>query len=340
MQNIIVTGASGFIGYHLCKKLIEEKYKVIGIDNLNNYYSKKLKLDRLAQLKNSVKNNRDQWRFYNGSIEDKKFLNNIFEIHKPEIVFNLAAQAGVRYSLINPNAYIQSNILGFLNILECSRTFATKNLIYGSSSSVYGGNIKTPFSEDDPVNHPVSIYASTKRSNELMAHTYSHLYNLPCIGLRFFTVYGPWGRPDMAPMIFTKSIIDSKPIKIFNHGNMFRDFTYIDDVVEVLVKLIHKPAKPDPLFNRNSPNPSTSWAPHRVFNVGNSQPINLLEFISKLEDEIGIKAIKEFVDMQPGDVQTTSSNNFKINEWVEFKPNTNLSFGIKKFVKWYRDYFD
>ena len=284
-KKILVTGAAGFIGFHLCKNLIKNNFDLIGIDNLNSYYDINLKKNRLNNLEKIKERSKGKWKFIKCDLKDKLNLNNIFSIHQPNIVINLAAQAGVRYSIDNPNEYIDSNIVGFINLLECCRNFKINNLLYASSSSVYGGNTKVPFSEIDNVDHPVSLYAATKKSNELMAHTYSHLFNLPAIGLRFFTVYGPWGRPDMSPMIFTDAIIQKKPLKIFNNGNMYRDFTYIDDVIEVITRLIDKPATSDENFNFESPQPDLSWAPHRIFNIGNSQSIFLMDFIKYLEEE-------------------------------------------------------
>ena len=335
---LVVTGSSGFIGFHLCKKLLDNKINVVGIDNLNDYYDIRLKEKRLEILtKCSLKNN--NWQFYKADLTDKETLLEIFKKYKPETVINLAAQAGVRYSLENPDAYIQSNIVGFSNILEGCKSLGVKNLIYASSSSVYGGNTKIPFSENDSVNHPVSLYAATKRSNELMAHTYSHLYGLPSTGLRFFTVYGPWGRPDMAPMIFADSILNNKPIKIFNYGNMSRSFTFIDDVIEIMIRLIKKPATHDEFFNPANPNSATSWAPNRILNIGSNKSVKLLDFIDCLEKELGLKAIKDFQSMQKGDVINTLSDNTKLENWIGNYPKTSLNKGIKKFINWYKDYY-
>ena len=287
----IVTGAAGFIGFHLCKRLIEEGKKVIGIDNINNYYDVNLKYKRLQILKDCSK---DSFDFFKEDIEDKDKIVDLFREYNPDKVVNLAAQAGVRYSIENPDIYIQSNLVGFLNIIECCRNFNVKHFIYASSSSVYGGNVKMPFSEAHSVDHPVSLYAATKKANELIAHSYSHLYNLPSTGLRFFTVYGPWGRPDMALFLFTKAIIEGSPIDVFNKGDMIRDFTYIDDIIESLFRVINNPPTIDPSFNKLEPNPSKSWAPHRVFNIGNSEPITLMQFIEAIENSLGKKAKKEF----------------------------------------------
>ena len=335
---ILVTGAAGFIGFHLCKKLIENNYNVIGIDNINNYYDIKLKNKRLEILsKNSFE--KDNWQLFKNDLLDKDALMKIFQDHKPETVINLAAQAGVRYSIENPTAYINSNILGFQNILDCCKSSNVKHLLYASSSSVYGGNTSTPFSELDSVDHPVSIYAATKRANELFAHTYSHLYNIPTTGMRFFTVYGPWGRPDMAPMLFANSIYSRDPIKIFNYGKMSRSFSYIDDVIESVQSLINKPSIIDEKFDKNKPNPSTSWCPHRIFNIGNSKSVKLKDFISLLEKEIGIDAIKEYTDMQKGDVMNTLADSKILNDWIGSSQETSLSIGIKNFISWYKQYY-
>lgn len=336
---ILVTGAAGFIGYHLCDKLLKNNLNVIGIDNLNSYYSIELKNKRINNLNNVCRKDA-LWKFKKGSLEDKSFLNNIFEEFEPKIVINLAAQAGVRYSLKNPDAYINSNILGFNNLIENSRKNFVKNFIYASSSSIYGGNTKIPFNEKDPVNHPVSLYAATKRSNELVAHSYSDIYGLPCTGLRLFTVYGPWGRPDMAPMIFSNAILSKKPIKIFNNGEMWRDFTFIDDVIEIIYRLINKPAKKDVLFKKDLPNPSSSWAPYLLFNVGNSNKVKLMKFIDLLEKELGMKAIKTFSDIEKGDVQSTFSDSEAIEKWTGFRPQTPIDLGVKKFTEWYKTYYE
>ena len=338
-MRVLVTGCAGFIGFHLCKRLFEEGLSFIGIDNLNNYYDVNLKKKRLNFLEELSNKNNISWRFFNGDLKKRDFLEDIFTENDPKIVLHLAAQAGVRYSIENPNAYIDSNIVGFQNVLDNCRKFEINNFIYASSSSVYGGNTKVPFSEDDPVNHPVSLYAATKRSNELMAHCYSHLYGIPSIGLRFFTVYGPWGRPDMAPMIFAKSILSKKPIKVFNFGQMSRDFTFIDDVIETIFRLLNKPARSDKSFNRSKPIASKSWSPHLIFNIGNGQPVSLLQFIEILEKELSVEAIKDFQPMQKGDVEATFADTSKIQEYVNFKPNTSIQEGISKFVKWYRSYY-
>ena len=338
-EEIIVTGAAGFIGFHLSNRLISQGYKCICIDNFNNYYDIKLKEARLKELhKTSILKN-NKFFLYKTNIENYSELEKIFSSHNAKVIFHLAAQAGVRYSLENPSSYITSNIVGFSNILELSKSNKVNNLIYASSSSVYGGNNKIPFSEEDPVNHPVSLYAATKKSNELMAHSYSHLFNLPTTGLRFFTVYGPWGRPDMAPMIFTKSILSRQPIKIFNFGDMERDFTYIDDVIDVLIKFLKRPAQKNKVFEKNNPDPSTSWAPYRIFNIGNSQKIKLLDFIEILEEEIGIKAIKEFEEMQLGDVKATAADTDKLKKYIQLAPNTEIRTGVKFFINWYKNFY-
>ena len=323
-MRVLVTGACGFI-------------ELIGIDNLNSYYDPKLKNSRLDELINI--SNHKIFNLYKKDILDKDTLKNIFNDYKPQYVVNLAAQAGVRYSIENPSAYINSNLVGFSNILECCRKAEVKHLIYASSSSVYGGNTRMPFCESNSVDHPISLYAATKKSNELMAHSYSHLYGIPTTGLRFFTVYGPWGRPDMALFLFTKSILEGKPIKIFNHGKMIRDFTYIDDIIESLRRIIEKPATPDNFFNTDNPNPSTSWAPYKILNIGNSNPTSLMDYIGAIENCIGKKAIKEYLPIQKGDVPTTSSDCSKLEEWVDYKPQTSIEFGIHNFVEWYRNFY-
>jgi len=337
-ETILVTGAAGFIGAALVKALLNLDFKVIGIDNLNDYYSISLKRSRLTEIeKVSAKNG--EWFFYEIPIEDNKLLQDIINRYNPKVFVHLAAQAGVRYSITNPAAYIQSNLVGFANVLEGCRQNKIPHLIYASSSSVYGGNKNLPFYEEQAVNHPVSLYAATKKSNELMAHTYSHLYDLPTTGLRFFTVYGPWGRPDMAPMIFARSILNNEPIKVFNHGKMQRDFTYIDDVVEGIIRCCFKKASIDNHFNPLTPNPSTSSAPYRIFNIGNSHPTQLTYFIELLEKNLGKKAIKNFQPMQPGDVVSTAARMDLLNAWVEYKPTTSIENGIKLFSEWYLDYF-
>ena len=335
---ILVTGAAGFIGYHLCNKLLSEGYSVVGIDNLNTYYDVNLKKERLRQINNNEQN-ANKWTFIKSDISNKNLISEIFEKYLPKAVFNLAAQAGVRYSIENPEIYINSNIVGFSNVLESCRKFKVENFIYASSSSVYGGNTNFPYSESDSANHPISLYAATKRSNELIAHAYSHLYNIPSTGLRFFTVYGPWGRPDMAPMKFTKQIFEHETIQVYNYGNMSRGFTYIEDVTNLLSKLINKKAKGIETFDKAKPNPSISWAPHKILNIGNSENINLLEFINILEKEIGIKAKKEFLSLQAGDVLNTSADCTLLKDYIGNSPKTPLKYGIKEMVKWYKEFY-
>tara|TARA_B100000212_G_scaffold317287_1_gene272834 strand:+ start:33856 stop:34899 length:1044 start_codon:yes stop_codon:yes gene_type:complete len=339
MYPILITGAAGFIGAALAKKLLSKGKNVVGIDNLNNYYDTSLKDSRLRDIESFSIKCRGEWKFIKMGLEDQQGLSKLFLNYQPKIVINLAAQAGVRYSLENPNSYIQSNLLGFANILENCRNYDVENFIFASSSSVYGGNTNLPFSESQSVDHPISLYAATKKSNELMAHSYSHLYDIPCTGLRFFTVYGPWGRPDMAPMIFVKSILDKKPINVFNYGNMQRDFTYIDDIVEGIARCCEKPAIKNKNFNTFEPDKSTSFAPFRIFNIGNNNPLNLLKFIEVIEENLGIKAIKNFKPIQPGDVEATAASTELLEEWVGFKPFTSIEIGVKNFIKWYLNYY-
>ena len=335
-MKIFVTGSCGFIGFHLCKKLLMNNETLIGIDNFNSYYDTNLKE---ARLKNLIKiSNKDNFKIYRDDIKHSNVLKNIFQEFRPDFVVNLAAQAGVRNSIENPSEYIETNLVGFSNILECCRNHDTKHLIYASSSSVYGGNTSMPFSEKQSVDHPVSLYAATKKSNELMAHSYSHLYNIPATGLRFFTVYGPWGRPDMALFLFTKSILEGKAIKVFNHGKMLRDFTYVDDIVESINRIIYKPPTPDNTFDTKKPNPARSWAPHRIYNIGNSNPTPLMDYITEIENCIGVKAKKEFLPLQLGDVPATSSDCSELESLIGFKPKTSINVGVKKFISWYRDF--
>ena len=336
-MRILVTGAVGFIGFHLCKKLIEYNYKLIGVDNINDYYDPSLKEARLNEL-NKISPNKN-FDICKSDITDHKKLNKVFKDFKPDVVINLAAQAGVRYSIENPSAYINSNLVGFANVLESCRGFNVKHLIYASSSSVYGGNTTIPFSESQSVDHPVSLYAATKKSNELMAHCYSHLYKLPTTGLRFFTVYGPWGRPDMALFLFTKAILNNESIRIFNHGRMIRDFTYIDDIVESILKLIEKPPNFDKGFNTKKPNPAKSWAPYKIFNIGNSEPISLMEYIKAIESCLKTEAKKIFLPIQPGDVPNTASDCSELEYWIGFKPKTPVFEGVSKFIEWYRKFY-
>ncbi|KGG12045.1 MULTISPECIES: NAD-dependent epimerase [Prochlorococcus] len=336
---ILVTGAAGFIGAALIERLLGTCEQLIGIDNINSYYDISLKQARLRQIEQNLINSNSRWSFYKASIDDRAALQEIFERHSPNIVINLAAQAGVRYSIENPSAYVQSNLIGFFNILDLCKEFSVENLIYASSSSVYGGNRNLPFEETQAVNHPISFYAATKKANELMANTYSHLYQIPATGLRFFTVYGPWGRPDMAPMIFAKSILAGKPINIFNFGEMLRDFTFIDDITEAILLCSYKPATSDPNFDSINPDPATSFAPHRIFNIGNSKPVQLLRFIELLENSLEKKAIKNLRPIQPGDVVATAANTQRLEEWVGFSPKTSIEKGVSLFIKWYRDFY-
>ncbi len=329
-----MTGVAGFIGMHSAKKLLDDGNEVIGIDNLNDYYDVSLKEDRLKTLEDY-----QNFRFVKLDIKDQKDMLSLFKKELPQRVLHLAAQAGVRYSIQNPYVYIDSNIQGFINILEGCRAIKTEHLVFASSSSVYGGNEKVPFSEHDNVDHPVSLYAATKKANELMAHTYSHLYQIPTTGLRFFTVYGPWGRPDMSPMLFMKAILANEPIQVFNHGDMMRDFTYIDDVIASVNETLFKTATPNINFDAKHPDPATSHAPYRIFNIGNSQPVPLMHFIETIENALGKKAIKNMMDMQAGDIKVTSADTSELNQWVNFKPNTSIEEGVKRFVDWYKNYY-
>ena len=334
---VLVTGAAGFIGAALCQRLLERGDRVVGLDSLNSYYDPALKQARLRQIE--ARAPQDAWRFCHQSLEAAEALNALFAQEKPRVVVNLAAQAGVRYSLENPAAYIQSNLVGFGHLLEACRHHGVENLVYASSSSVYGGNRNLPFHERQPVNHPVSLYAASKKANELMAHTYSHLYGLPATGLRFFTVYGPWGRPDMAPMLFAKAILAGEPIRVFNHGRMQRDFTYIDDIVEGVLRCCDKPASPNSDFDALAPDPATAAAPHRLFNIGNSQPTELLRFIAVMERAFGREAIKDFQPMQPGDVVATAADTRSLEAWVGFKPSTSIMNGVESFARWYKNFY-
>ena len=348
-MKILVTGTAGFIGYHLAKKLLERGDEVVGVDNINDYYDVNLKYARLSELgirTNEVKDNKllgsttyPKHQFIKANLEDSETINKLFVSEKFDAVCNLAAQAGVRYSLENPHAYIQSNVVGFLNILEACRNYGVKNLCYASSSSVYGLNKSQPFKTSDHTDHPISLYAATKKSNEMMAHTYTHLYNISCMGLRFFTVYGEMGRPDMAPMLFADAIFNDRPIKVFNHGNMSRDFTYIGDIVDGIVKVIDNPAKPSDKFDANNPEPSISSAPYRIYNIGNNAPVQLLDFIKTLEIAIGKKAVKNFMDIQDGDVVSTYADVRDLINDFGYKPDTSLEVGIERFVKWYKKFY-
>jgi UDP-glucuronate 4-epimerase len=331
---ILITGAAGFIGMHTAQKLLDRGDTVIGVDNLNDYYEVSLKEARLARLLSHP-----NFEFHRIDIADREAVAALFAATRPERVINLAAQAGVRYSISNPRAYIDANIQGFINILEGCRDTGVGHLVYASSSSVYGGNTKLPFSEHHNVDHPVSLYAATKKANELMAHTYSHLFGIPTTGLRFFTVYGPWGRPDMALFLFTKAIINNDPIDVFNNGEMIRDFTYIDDIVEGVVRVLDRPAEPDPKFDADVPDPSTSNAPYRVFNIGNSRPTRLMDYIAAIEKSLGTEAKKNFMPMQPGDVTNTAADASSLEEWVNFRPDTSVDLGVSRFVDWYLDYY-
>lgn len=330
----IVTGVAGFIGMHIALHLLARGDRIVGIDNLNDYYDVSLKRARLAKIQAHP-----NFTFHELDVCDRNGIFALFEHVKPVRVIHLAAQAGVRYSITNPQAYIDSNIQGFTNILEGCRHNDVKHLVYASSSSVYGGNTKIPFSEHDYVDHPVSLYAATKKANELMAHTYSHLFGLPTTGLRFFTVYGPWGRPDMALFLFTKAILAGQPIDIFNHGKMVRDFTYIDDIVKGTILVADKLATPNPTFDPANPDPASSAAPYRVFNIGNSTPTPLLDYIKALEKALGLTAKKNYLPMQPGDVPATAANTDELKAWVGFNPNTTVEQGVVQFVDWYRRYY-
>ncbi len=332
-MKVLITGVAGFIGASLAKKLLDNGHKVIGIDCMNDYYSVKLKEDRLKTLDSL------NFTFINEDIVNTKAIDALFKKHRPSHVVNLGGQAGVRHSITHPYDYIQANLVGYGNILESSRQYDIENLLYASSSSIYGLNTSLPYSLDDSTMHPVSLYAATKKSNELMAHSYSHLYDLPTIGLRFFTVYGPWGRPDMSPHLFASAILEDRPIKVFNYGKMQRDFTYIDDIVHSVYLLLQKAPTRNPDWDSNNPNPSTSSAPYKVFNIGNSQTIELMHFIETIEKAIGKEAIKEFMPMQAGDVVATSAETSALTDYINFKPQTKLEDGIAEFIKWHKSYY-
>lgn len=337
---ILVTGAAGFIGFHLSRRLLNQGIPVIGLDNVNSYYDPRIKRKRIEILEEVAKLSGTPFDLTQASLQDFEGIKQLFERNHFSTVINLAAQAGVRYSIENPSEYIESNLVGFGNILEASRRFNIEHLIFASSSSVYGGNTSLPFRESQAVDHPVSLYAATKKSNELMAHSYSHLYGLPATGLRFFTVYGPWGRPDMALFLFTKAIINGEPIKVYNNGNMVRDFTYVDDVVESIFRLLSRKASPNDKFDTTNPSPGSSWAPYRIFNIGNSSPISLSEYIEAIEDSVGVKAIKQFLPIQPGDVPVTAADTSLLEDWINFKPSTSIREGVSSFVQWYRQYYN
>jgi len=347
-MKILVTGAAGFIGFHLVKRLIKEGHQVIGLDNINDYYSTDLKYARLAEVgiqKNriveddTVRSAIDNFHFIKTDLENKTIINHLFSEEDFDVVVNLAAQAGVRYSLKDPYKYIDSNIVGFLNLLENARHHSLKHFIYASSSSVYGANTNMPFSAKDNVDHPMSLYAASKKSNELMAHSYSNLFNIPTTGLRFFTVYGPWGRPDMALFLFAEAMHNDEPIDVFNYGKMERDFTYIDDIVEGIVRLIPKPPVSDTHWSGDNPDPCTSFAPYRLFNIGNSNPVKLMDFITEIEKQLGVQAQKKMLPMQPGDVPKTWADVDDFFNYTNFKPQVGIEEGIKNFVDWYNAYF-
>ena len=334
---ILVSGVAGFIGAAVAEALLQRGERLIGFDNLNDYYDPALKQARLERLHQLAPEG--HFQFERLALEDGEGVATLFRTREPERVIHLAAQAGVRYSLQNPAAYIQSNLVGFGHMLEGCRQQRVAHLVYASSSSVYGGNQLLPFSEQHPVNHPVSLYAASKRANELMAHSYSHLYGLPATGLRFFTVYGPWGRPDMAPMLFARAILAGEPIRVFNHGAMERDFTYIDDIVTGVIRCLDKPATVNPDFDPLAPDPATSAAPHRLFNIGNSQPIPLMRFIDLLERELGRAAIRDLQPLQPGDVPSTAADTRALEAWIDFRPSTPIEGGIARFAAWYRAHY-
>ncbi|MUG92462.1 SDR family NAD(P)-dependent oxidoreductase [Scytonema sp. UIC 10036] len=334
MTKILVTGAAGFIGFHLSQRLLERGDEVIGLDNLNDYYNVNLKKDRLVQLQE-----KSNFEFYQMDIADREGITKLFAKHNFDKVVNLAAQAGVRYSLTNPHIYADSNIVGFINILEGCHHTNVQHLVFASSSSVYGANTKIPFSARDNVDHPISLYAATKKANELIAHTYSSLYSLPTTGLRFFTVYGPWGRPDMALFIFTKAILEDRAIDVFNYGKMKRDFTYINDIIESVVRVVDRIPEPNPLWTGNAPDPSTSYAPYKIYNIGNNHPVELMAFIEALENCLGKKAEKKLLPLQLGDVPVTYADVDDLVQDIGFKPSTPIEVGIEHFVKWYLSYY-
>lgn len=334
MARILVTGAAGFIGYHVSHKLLDRGDLVIGFDNLNSYYDPKLKADRLANL-----TARTRFAFVQGDLADQHAVDALFGDHAPDAVIHLAAQAGVRYSLENPHAYVQSNLVGFMSILEACRHRGVKHLVYASSSSVYGANRTMPFAVSQNVDHPLSLYAASKKANELMAHTYSHLYGIPTTGLRFFTVYGPWGRPDMATFLFTRAILAGEPIDLFNQGQMLRDFTYVDDIVEGVVRVLDRPAQPSASWSGERPEPGAGAAPYRVYNIGNNQPVELTYFVQVLEEALGVPAVRRYLPMQPGDVPATWADVDALIADVGFSPSTPIEVGVRRFVEWYRGYY-
>ena len=333
-MKVLVTGCAGFIGMHVCQLLLGRGDEVIGVDNFNDYYDVALKEARLSRLAASP-----QFRLARIDIADRAAMAALFAGERPQRVINLAAQAGVRYSLKNPHAYVDSNVVGFVNLLEGCRHADVEHLVYASSSSIYGGNERMPFSEHDNVDHPVSLYAATKKANELMAHTYSHLFGIPSTGLRFFTVYGPWGRPDMALFLFTKAILEGRPIDVFNHGRMQRDFTYIDDIAEGVLRVLDAPPAVNPAFDRMAPDPATSWAPYRIFNIGNHQPVELMAYIEALEAALGRTATKNFLPLQDGDVPATHADTADLRQATGFAPSTPVREGVRRFVEWYRGYY-
>ena len=334
INDVLVTGAAGFIGFHLSKRLLAQGCRVTGIDNLNAYYDVELKNRRLEVLKAD-----SAFAFHQVDLADRPALGDVFGNRRFDAVVNMAAQAGVRYSLENPHAYVEANLVGFVNLLECCRRQQTPHLVFASSSSVYGANTRMPFSVHDNVDHPVSLYAATKKANELMAHAYSHLFGLPCTGLRFFTVYGPWGRPDMALYLFTRAILEGRPIRVFNHGQMKRDFTYIDDIIEGVVRVMRRAPQPDPAWNGDHPDPGTSYAAYRIYNIGNNQPVALMDFIRAIETAVGKRAVVEMAELQPGDVPATYADIDDLVRDVGFRPATSIETGIQRFVEWYRDYY-
>lgn len=333
-MRVLITGVAGFIGHHLALRMLARGDEVVGVDNLNDYYDVSLKEDRLQRFRNNA-----AFTFHKMDIADRDEVARVFSGAPFDAIVNLAAQAGVRYSITNPHAYIDANLVGFTNMLEGARHSNVKHLVFASSSSVYGANTRLPLAESDNVDHPLSLYAATKKANELMAHCYANLFAVPCTGLRFFTVYGPWGRPDMALFKFTKSILAGEPIQVFNHGNMVRDFTFVDDIVEGIIRVVDRPAMPDPAWTGAAPNPATSYAPYRVFNIGNSKPVQLLRYIRALEDCLGKKAIMEMLPMQPGDVPATSADVSRLEAATGFRPEIEVEAGIARFVDWYRSYY-